>query len=396
MDQSSTPPSDPPQSNSAPHVGPGGLKEVKNRLSTRPERIIPFLILAAVTVSLSVVFFILVRSYLLALFGAAIMALVAEPLYDRLCRRLGGWRHFSAALLTVSFALLVVVPLAAGIFFVVKEMDDGVASMKSFLQDMSPRVEGWIQQIDERFHIPQDEWKARAEEIAKQFAGIALTFTRDFVGEVLHVSIQLLIFVVAFHFFLADGRAIIAAWERMTPLDLTHDRFIREQFGKVCRGAMWGTVLAAFGQGLAMIVGLGIADLFLEANLGRWVFLLGAMTCVLAIIPLVGAAGVWLPTALVLLAQGHVAAGIWVASFGLLVVSSVDNVIKIFVVQGAAQLHPLLVLVCAFGGLQVMGILGIFLGPAVGAIVFALLAVVRKELNLMTTTEAAGESVATE
>lgn len=369
------------------HPDPTPLKSVRDRLATNPQRIIPFLILAAVTLSLSVVFFILVKSYLLALFGAAIMALVADPLFEWLRPRMGGWRHAAAGVITLSFAILIVLPLVAGVFFVIQEMDHGVEFAKGFIHDFSPKVEGWLQQIDERFHIPEQDLKDRAEDVGKQIAGVALRFTRDFVGEVLHISIQLLVFLVAFYFFLADGRGILSTWERMTPLDVAHDRFIRDQFAVVCRGAMWGTVLAAIGQGLAITVGLAIAEFFLDANMGRWVLLLGVLTCVMAIIPVLGAAGVWVPTALVLLTQGHIFAGVFVALYGLVVVSMVDNVIKWTVIQGAADLHPLLVLICAFGGLQVMGILGIFLGPAVGAIVFALLKVVREELNVMATSD---------
>jgi predicted PurR-regulated permease PerM len=152
---------------------------------------------------------------------------------------------------------------------------------------------------------------------------------------------------------------------------------------------MWGTVLAALAQGLAIAAGFFVIDLFAHTGMGRWALLLGVLSAVVAVIPFIGTAAVWVPTAIVLFLQGHTVASIAVVVYGLAVVGTIDNLIKIIVIKDAANLHPLLVLVCAFGGLQVMGILGIFLGPAVGAIVFALMQTLRNELNSLTAAQPA-------
>jgi predicted PurR-regulated permease PerM len=63
-----------------------------------------------------------------------------------------------------------------------------------------------------------------------------------------------------------------------------------------------------------------------------------------------------------------------------LVVSQVDTVIRVWVLKGAARLHPLLALVCVFGGILYFGILGVFLGPIIGALLVALLRILKKEV----------------
>lgn len=364
------------------------LDDVRSRLARHPEAVIPFLVLAAVTLSLAIVFFILVRSYLFALFGAAIMGLVATPLHEALSRRLRGSRHIAAGIITLTISILVIVPIAIGVTFGLRELDDGVRYLQAEINEWAPTIEKRLKGIDDRLHISKEELTQRAEELGKNLMSLALSYTQDVIGGALHILVQLLVFVVAFHFFLVDQHRLATAWEKMTPLELNHDRMIREQFATVCRGAMWGTVLAALAQGAAITVGFFVIDLFAHTGMGRWSLVLGVIATVVAIIPFIGTAGVWIPTSIVLCFQGHTITAAVVAIFGIAVVGMIDNVIKTIVIGDTAKLHPLLVFICAFGGLQVMGILGVFLGPAVGAIVFALMQTLRNELTSLTVAQA--------
>ena len=65
-----------------------------------------------------------------------------------------------------------------------------------------------------------------------------------------------------------------------------------------------------------------------------------------------------------------------------MVVSQIDTVIRVWVLKDAAKLHPLLALVCVFGGILYFGILGVFLGPMIGALLVALLRILRKEMEV--------------
>jgi predicted PurR-regulated permease PerM len=104
---------------------------------------------------------------------------------------------------------------------------------------------------------------------------------------------------------------------------------------------------------------------------------------VAALVPFLGASLVWLPTSITLFFNDHFVAGAAALFLGLVIVSSIDNLIRIMVLKGSAELHPLLVLICVFGGIQFAGVLGIFIGPAIGAIVFALLKVLRQEISAL-------------
>jgi len=120
-----------------------------------------------------------------------------------------------------------------------------------------------------------------------------------------------------------------------------------------------------------------------------------ALTMVFAIVPFVGAAGVWIPTCAIIFLFGEnvfvkggeaTAGGDWPVALALaiycaIVVSGIDNVIKPLVLHGQANLHPLLALLSILGGIQVLGPVGILVGPMLVSFLQALLAMFRKELE---------------
>lgn len=367
------------------------IRVIPQRLAERPTLIIPFLILVAVTIAVAWIFLNLVHPFLLTLLASSTVALVAAPLQDWLRRKLGGRDYLAAAIITLGSALLIIIPVLTGVIFGFQELEKGITFVQSWVRDHSDDIRERLAQFDSRFQIAPEDLKARAEEIGKSMVSLAIRWGQDIFSRLVETTLHLAIGLFALFFFLADGKRIIQSWEDTTPLELSHDRVIRNEFATVCRGAIWGTVLAAIFQGIAMAVGLGIIELFTNAGLGKWLFLLGGLTTVAGLIPLAGASFVWLPTAAVLVLNDHYVAAGLVVAFGFIVVSSIDNIVKILVLKDSGNLHPLLVLICVFGGLQAIGVLGIFIGPAVGAIVFALLRVVRSELAKLTGHEASAE-----
>jgi predicted PurR-regulated permease PerM len=202
----------------------------------------------------------------------------------------------------------------------------------------------------------------------------------DLLGDLPAFVLACVLFVVALFFFLKDGLRMVRGWEELTPMDADHDRLIRHEFYKVCRGVVWATVVAALVQGLLFALGLFVIDFVFGVGFGAWVFPLALVTVIFAMIPFLGAVMVWLPTAAVLFFRGDYGAALAVALYGGLFVSQIDTVIRIYVLKDTANLHPLLVFVCVFGGIRLFGILGIFVGPIVGAVLFALLRILKKEI----------------
>jgi predicted PurR-regulated permease PerM len=133
----------------------------------------------------------------------------------------------------------------------------------------------------------------------------------------------------------------------------------------VTRGVVWGLVGTAVAQGLLTAIGLWVAGVPQPV-------LLGVVTGVISIFP-VGAPLVWIPASLWLFTQGETGWGLFMALYGMLVISTVDNVIRPWAIARGARLPLLLTLVGAVGGIFAFGFLGLFLGPVVLAVGFSLL-----------------------
>lgn len=181
--------------------------------------------------------------------------------------------------------------------------------------------------------------------------------------------------IVSFYFFLLDGKSMINAFKRLSPLDDEHEQELVDQFSKVSRAVVVATLLSALVQGLLAGVGFYFADL-------ESIFLLTVLSAVLAMVPFLGAASVWVPCALYLyFIDNNMTAAIGLAIYGAAVVSMADNVIKPLVLHGQSKLHPLFAFLSVIGGLAMLGPIGILIGPMIVAFLQTLLEILHSEVR---------------
>ena len=89
---------------------------------------------------------------------------------------------------------------------------------------------------------------------------------------------------------------------------------------------------------------------------------------ILSIVPGIGAALVWVPASIVLIAMGMVWTGVALAAFCALIVGSVDNLLRPRLVGQDIQMHELLIFFSTLGGLMLFGAMGFILGPILAAL----------------------------
>jgi len=183
------------------------------------------------------------------------------------------------------------------------------------------------------------------------------------------------ILVIALYFFFADGNGMIQTLMRLSPLDDEYEQKLLLQFDQTSRAVVLASVLSAIAQGVLAAIAFWLIGL-------PSLVMLFIATTVMALVPFLGAASVWLPCAIYLAAvEQRMGAAIGLAIFGATVISSIDNLIKVFVLQGRSQLHPLLALLSVIGGVQVFGPIGIIVGPMVVVFLQTLLEILNHELE---------------
>lgn len=219
-------------------------------------------------------------------------------------------------------------------------------------------------------------------------AGITGSVVLTGVQSAIGIVIGLAIMVISVYYFLADGPAMIRGLMQLSPLDNSYEQELLARFGQVSRAVVVAVLLSAVVQGT--LAGIGYA---FALPVTAPIFLLTALTMVTAIVPFVGAAAVWIPVCIWVFFYGEwiddagiVHEGNWVvalvlATYSTIVVSGIDNLIKPLVLHGQSNLHPLLALLSILGGAQVLGPVGILVGPMLVSFLQALLTMLRKEID---------------
>ncbi len=186
--------------------------------------------------------------------------------------------------------------------------------------------------------------------------------------------IGLVVLVIALYFFLLDGPAMVHTLMRLSPLDDHYEERLLLEFDRTSRAVVVASVASALAQGLLA----AIAFYFLGFNSVIFLFLI---TSLMALVPFLGAASVWVPCAIYLAAvEQRWTAAIILAVYGASLVSSIDNFIKMYVLHGRSTLHPLFALLSVLGGVQVFGPIGILVGPMVVVFLQTLLEILNHEL----------------
>lgn len=294
------------------------------------------------------------------LIGIPVLYVLFAPIYRALVPRI---RPTAAAAVTVALALSVVVALGLVLTLVLVNQAPQIA--KGILQ--SPLLARLSQITIGGFAIGP-KLTGMSEGVISWMGTSAL----GLIGTATRLSLNLTISLFGlFYLFLRAGE-IWATIEPYIPFSTENTELLRERFRMVTTSTVIGTGATALIQGL--LVGLAFWATGLD-NPAFW----GAVTVILAILPVVGSGLVWIPGVLVLLLQERYVPAIGLALWGVIVVANVDNVIRPIVFRRYAQIHPLVTLVGAFAGIRYFGLLGLLVGPLALSYFFELIRMYREE-----------------
>jgi predicted PurR-regulated permease PerM len=307
------------------------------------------------------------RPFVPALLFAAVVCTASWPLYRRMLGAVGGRATVASLLMTLLLVVLVIGPtslLALSLADDVARMFDGARH----LLDQGPiQPPAWLAGVPLVGEALDDYWHRIAESREELNALLKSLFepTRTVLigaGKAIGGSLLQLTFAtfIAFFFF-RDGEQLVRA-ARTILTKLAGD--LGETLLSTISGTVVGVVHGIFGTALAQaaVALLG----FLIAGVPGAVAL-SAATFLLSMIP-VGPPLVWGGAAIWLFVQGSVGWGIFMIAWGLFVISSIDNVMKPYLISRASSLPLLLILLGVFGGIVAFGFIGIFIGPPMLAV----------------------------
>jgi predicted PurR-regulated permease PerM len=312
-----------------------------------------------------------------ALTLAAMVSIVARPGFDRLSRRLGGHRLIAAVVTTCFLAVLVFAPLGLFVQVALGELEPALARLQQATSDpatldpLARRMDDlrlsapWMDAI-----VPRDgttieslrQWSSHAVDGALALLSDAAP---ALLGGIFDVGVQLVVLALAIVSLLVEGPTVTRFLARLSPLSPDTTRRLFEVFAQFAHNAIIASVVVAFVQGAVAALGYRIAGMDRSA-------LLGVLTVASGFVPIVGTTVVWIPAAVVAYAEHGMGSALFVVIWSLVATTSIDNVVRPFLVRGGSGIHPFLVFLGLFGGLAWMGIPGLLMGPIIVAMFLAL------------------------
>jgi predicted PurR-regulated permease PerM len=315
------------------------------------------------------------RPFIISLILAAVLAYASWPVYGWLLARLHDRSAAAAMAMTVLLLLTLVTPFAIMGVSLVDNAAELLRLLREAMNRPLPPPPGWIETIPFAGDYLKGKWLL----LMQEEGGTALLQLKQYLlqlplkdwairaGGALGQGVVLITFSVFIcFFFYRDGPAITSHAQAVMERLAGHraKELIEVTAGTISRvvNGILGTALA---QSVLALVGFWIAGV-------PGAMLLGLLTFFVSIIPM-GPPLVWLPAALWLYSQGEMGWAIFLALYGLLVVSSIDNVVKPYLISRGGALPLLLVFMGVLGGLLSFGFIGVFLGPVILAVAYALL-----------------------
>jgi predicted PurR-regulated permease PerM len=332
---------------------------------------------------LFVVSCIVIRPLLYGIAWGAVFAFLWHPVHRFFVRKIGRGRYRSACA-ALSFLLLMVcitIPLAYTLHAVAGELLQAYDSFSSYIMHVRdvglPPLDDFIPDGLKEYVMPLLADKNRIAGSLTSITQSAAAFLQNLSKGVLQWTgafiFQAFIALMTLFFMIRDGETIVNYIKDFIPLPMEGREHFIENTGRIMSSVAYGVILTVAVQ--ATLGGVGWA----AAGLPK-AFLASASMFILGMFPM-GTSFVWLPGSIYLMATGSAGWGVALAAWGIVVVSSIDNILRpIFIGSGSSIPTPALI-VGLTGGIAAWGLLGVFLGPLVIAIFLSALDLYRSELR---------------
>ncbi|HSP16409.1 MAG TPA: AI-2E family transporter [Thermoanaerobaculia bacterium] len=329
---------------------------------------------------------VIIWPFLTAILFGAILVTLTFPTFRRLRERLKGRSTTAAVVMLFAITLLLVIPLMVlGILLVqqanlvFQRMQSVDAQHMLHRLDLTSRLQ-WIKRIAPTF----DPSSLSPEKLILPAVRLVPAWVAEHgaavLGGLAGLLLEFALVLLSTYFFYVEGEAILEELAVLSPLPAQYDKQFGTKFKEVIDATFLGQISSALAQGVATGVGLAIARV---PGSIFW----GAVATILGLLPMVGAAVVWVPAAIYLFISASMGErGYWAPIFltlwGFLVISLIDNVVRPWVMKGKAELPAIPLLFSVIGGMQAFGFVGLVVGPLVFSLLMTIIDIYKRSFRL--------------
>ncbi len=322
---------------------------------------------AAVILLVLLAVWLVLRRLISPIAWAMVLAFLMHPLQRQLTRKLGNRPSAAAGILTGLTPIAIFVPLTLlGLAFA-QQVAALAASVEGgnslfdvarwFDPEAHPRIAGAAAWVAERFDLRLADVQQHLSQGVRDSMGLIARSSGAVVLGTAGALLRFFVMLFILFFMLRDGARWFTRAATLIPLDRQRRHALLTRLGKVLRAVVYGCGLTALVQGTLVGIGFAIAGLP-----GFVVF--GVLAAVSGLLPFGGAALVWAPAVLYLLAMGKYGWAIFMLVWGGLVSTS-DNFIRPVIISRYTPVPTLLVFLGVIGGVGAFGLMGFILGPVI-------------------------------
>lgn len=310
---------------------------------------------AALFAGVSVLLFFVFSPFLQILALAAVFAALFHTPYENLTLKMGGYKNLAAFIVVGLVLIFCIVPLFFLGFQIFHEAQGLYAGAQGngaqYVQVVQAGIEHPIQRI-----FPDFSFNISAS-IGNALSFISGNLT-SIVSQTFFVTLETFLMLLAFFFFLRDGRGLLAAVAAASPLGKEETRQILNNMYQTIQSVIRGTLAVA----LIRWILIGLA--FYIVNIPNAI-LWGSIGGIIGAIPGLGTPFVFIPAVAYLYFEGNTLAAVGLALYGLLVIGLVDNILTPYFFGKGLAVPSIFVLFSILGGIIFFGPLGFILGPLV-------------------------------
>ncbi len=314
--------------------------------------------------------FFIFSPFLYAIFFAIVFATLFAPLHNKISKFLHRSSGLASFITTISILLIVIIPT---IFLGIQILQEAT-SLYSFIV-----TGGAIKNFSSFFPASIDFSSLDISQYLQQGLSWLVGHLGPIFSNIVKMTLGIFIFLVAIYYLFKDGAKFKEKILSLSPLKSAHNETIFSNLSVAINSVIKGKLAIGLIQGLLTALGFFI---FGVPNAILW----GSLAAILALIPGVGTALVFIPAILYLYVTKDNFYALGLLLWGIIAVGLVDNILGPKLVEQGIKLHPFLILLSIFGGISFFGPVGFLLGPLVLSLFFALIEiyfVIRKEHQVL-------------
>ena len=314
------------------------------------EKTINKLWIIGIILLLGVIVFFLIKPVLISILSGLLLAYVCFPIYKPIKKYVKN-KNLSALLATILIILIIIIPL----WFVIPLFFQQSFHLFNYFQSLNITdfIHGFFPTASDQFIL----------QISNAFDSFVAEFTSGALNSMVNLLLDspvlmLHMFLIGFIFFftLRDGEKLKDFVLEISPFNKKHEAVLIKQFKGITDSIVYGQIIIGIVQGIAAGIG------FLVFGIPN-ALVLTALAVILSIIPVIGPGLLWVPVAIYLFVTGQTATGVVFFLYNVLIVSTVDNFLRPYIVSKRTDFSSAIVLVGMIGGLFIFGVLGLILGP---------------------------------